>query len=94
MPWDPSLYGSILEASTALLQPSKFPVASALSEGLNILKPGGMRELHWHAVDEWAFVINGICRGLVLEYGSEHPTNSWDWHTGDIWHASDSCSPI
>ena len=68
-----------------------FPVASALSGGLNILKPGGMRELHWHGVDEWAMVINGTCRGLVLEYGTEHPTNSWDWNAGDIWHVTYTC---
>ena len=57
-----------------------------MSGALNILKPGGLRELHWHPADEWAIVINGTCRGLVLEYGMEHPINSWDWGTGDVWY--------
>jgi oxalate decarboxylase/phosphoglucose isomerase-like protein (cupin superfamily) len=26
------------------------------------LNAGGLRELHWHDVHEWAFVINGTCR--------------------------------
>ncbi|KAK9862584.1 hypothetical protein WJX84_008476 [Apatococcus fuscideae] len=65
---------------------ASFPVSSAMSGAINILKPGGMRELHWHAADEWAIVINGTCRGLVLKYGTMHPINSWDWNTGDIWY--------
>ena len=31
------------------------------------LKPGGIRELHWHAIAaEWAFVINGKVRTTVI----------------------------
>ncbi|KAK9843134.1 hypothetical protein WJX74_007541 [Apatococcus lobatus] len=63
-----------------------FPTSTALSGALNVLKPGGMRELHWHANDEWAMVINGSCRGLVMEYGTDHPINSWDYMEGDVWY--------
>ena len=72
-----------------------FPIASAISGALNILKPGGLRELHWHPADEWAIVINGTCRGLVLEYGYDHPVNSWDWDAGDVWYTPHSeCSKL
>lgn len=67
---------------------TNFPTSTALSGALNVLKPGGMRELHWHAADEWAIVINGSCRGLVMQYGTDHPINSWDYMAGDVWYAT------
>ena len=66
---------------------STFPISSAISGGLVILKPGGMRKLHWRPVDEWAIVINSSCRELLVGYDSSHPSESWDWHTGDVWGA-------
>jgi oxalate decarboxylase/phosphoglucose isomerase-like protein (cupin superfamily) len=36
--------------------------ASTISGALFQLNPGGLRELHWHDVDEWAFVLRGSCR--------------------------------
>lgn len=39
-----------------------FPASYSMSASLIYLVPGGMREPHWHAPNEWAFVINGTCR--------------------------------
>jgi oxalate decarboxylase len=35
---------------------------TTISGALFQLNAGGLRELHWHDVDEWAIVINGTCR--------------------------------
>jgi oxalate decarboxylase len=35
--------------------------ASNIAGNLVQLKPGGMRELHWHNAAEWAVVIDGAC---------------------------------
>ncbi len=37
-----------------------FPVSEHMSGALVRLRPGGMRQLHWHTnLDEWQYVING-----------------------------------
>ena len=42
----------------------ELPVASTLA-GVNMrLKPGGIRELHWHKQAEWAFMLAGRARIL------------------------------
>ena len=39
-----------------------FPISKDLA-GVNMrLKPGGIRELHWHKESEWGYVIKGSCR--------------------------------
>ncbi len=37
-----------------------FPISDHMSGALVRLRPGGMRQLHWHTnLDEWQYVING-----------------------------------
>ncbi len=37
-----------------------FAVSEEMSGALVRLRPGGMRQLHWHTnLDEWQYVING-----------------------------------
>src|SRR5579863_558406 len=51
--------GSAKEATVAELPASKNIAGVSMR-----LKPGGIRELHWHAIAaEWAFVIKGRVRG-------------------------------
>jgi oxalate decarboxylase len=35
--------------------------ATTIAGSLFDLKPGGVRELHWHNAAEWAMVIKGTC---------------------------------
>jgi len=35
--------------------------ATTIAGALFRLKAGGVRELHWHDVAEWAMVIDGTC---------------------------------
>jgi len=44
-----------------------FPVAKNVAAALDIIKPGGMRELHWHPnASEWQFYIAGKGRMTVF----------------------------
>jgi oxalate decarboxylase len=40
------------------------------------LKPGGLRELHWHAIAaEWGYVVKGNVRTTVIS-----PSGEMNWH--------------
>lgn len=56
VPWQ-EFPGGRYKASTNATLPGS-TIAGALFQ----LKPGGVRELHWHDVAEWAMVIKGACR--------------------------------
>src|ERR1700722_7715401 len=44
-----------------------FPISKGIAGVSMYLKPGGLRELHWHAnAAEWAYVIKGHCRVRVI----------------------------
>ncbi|MBL9142023.1 MAG: cupin domain-containing protein, partial [Phycisphaerae bacterium] len=64
---------------------SKFPASTGLAGVSMRCKPGGLRELHWHAnAAEWAYVISGTCRTTIV-----HPDGtraSDDFGPGDVWY--------
>jgi oxalate decarboxylase len=72
--------GSSTEANTAV-----FPLSESIAGVLMTLKPGGLRELHWHAdAAEWAYIIKGRCRVTVIS-----PNGQADWadfEPGDTWY--------
>jgi oxalate decarboxylase len=61
----------------------ELPVATDLA-GVNMrLRPGGIRELHWHKEGEWAYMIAGSARiALVDEQGRSFVD---DVSAGDLW---------
>ena len=47
------------------------------------LKPGGLRELHWHPLsDEWQYYVSGKGRMTIFESGGKART--MDFTTGDV----------
>jgi oxalate decarboxylase len=47
------------------------------------VKPGGLREMHWHPnADEWAYFLKGSARVTVFDTGPAAMTA--DFHAGDI----------
>src|SRR5580693_2619405 len=59
-----------------------FPV-TPISAALVTLKPGGLRELHWHPnADEWQYYITGKGRMTVFAAGSTART--MDFEEGDV----------
>jgi len=60
-----------------------FPVAKTIAAAHVIVRPGGMRELHWHQnADEWQYYIQGKGRMTVFFNGSKARTA--DFNAGDV----------
>ncbi len=62
-----------------------FPISKGLAGVSMFLKPGGLRELHWHAnAAEWSYVIAGHCRITVID--PEGHSEIKDFGPGDVWY--------
>jgi oxalate decarboxylase len=60
-----------------------FPAASTIAAAHVVVKPGGLRELHWHQnADEWQYYIEGKGRMTVFFNGSRARTA--DFSAGDV----------
>jgi oxalate decarboxylase len=61
-----------------------FPISAEIA-GVNMrLTAGGVRELHWHAADEWALMLTGNCRLTAIDLdGSAYVK---DVTAGDLWY--------
>ena len=62
----------------------ELPVATQLA-GVNMrLKPGGIRELHWHKEAEWAFMLAGGARVTAVDQDGHNFVA--DVGVGDLWN--------
>jgi oxalate decarboxylase len=62
----------------------ELPVAAELA-GVNMrLKPGGIRELHWHKEAEWAYMLAG--RARITAVDEQGRTFIDDVGEGDLWN--------
>ena len=62
----------------------QLPVATSIAGVSMRLKPGGLRELHWHAIAaEWAYVVEGKVRTTVISPDGE--AEQTDFGPGDVW---------
>ena len=60
-----------------------FPVSNTIAAAHVVVKPGGLRELHWHQnADEWQYYIQGKGRMTVFFNGSKARTA--DFAAGDV----------
>ncbi|KAG8701464.1 hypothetical protein FRC09_005350 [Ceratobasidium sp. 395] len=60
------------------------PIATTMA-GVNMrLKAGGIRELHWHITAEWAYVLEGSCRVVVVNQDGQN--YNADVYPGDLWY--------
>src|SRR5467141_18796 len=60
-----------------------FPAARNIAAALNIIKPGGLRELHWHPnASEWQYYIAGKARMTVVSTGNRART--MEFQAGDV----------
>ncbi len=72
--------GSAKEATIA-----EFPASQNIAGVSMRLKPGGIRELHWHAIAaEWAFVSTGTVLATVISPNGQPATDIFE--PGDIWY--------
>lgn len=83
-----------MEAQTGRVDPggsakevtaNQFPISKTLAGVSMILKPGALRELHWHAnAAEWGYVFEGRCRTTIIDPQGRNETN--DFGAGDVWY--------
>jgi oxalate decarboxylase len=60
-----------------------FPANKAIATGIVNLKPGGMRELHWHPTSsEWQFYVAGKARMTV--FFSQGNARTMDFNANDV----------
>jgi len=66
-----------------IIDSSIFKVSTTMAAAIVTVRPGGMRELHWHPnADEWQFYISGKGRMTVFATGSRARTA--DFEAGDV----------
>jgi oxalate decarboxylase len=66
-----------------------FEVSKTVAAALVTVKPGGLRELHWHPnADEWQYYVKGEGRMTVFDTGPKAQTA--DFKAGDVGYVKKS----
>src|SRR5438876_4462150 len=66
-----------------IVDSSKFNVSKTVAMAMVTVRPGGLRELHWHPnADEWQYYISGKGRMTVVATGNRART--MDFQAGDV----------
>jgi oxalate decarboxylase len=74
--------------SVKIVDRKNFP-ATNIAAAIVTLKPGGLRELHWHPnEDEWQYYVTGTGRMTVFSAGGHART--MDFHEGDVGYIEKS----
>jgi oxalate decarboxylase len=74
--------------SVKIVDRNNFP-ATDIAAAIVAVKPGGLRELHWHPnADEWQFYVKGTARMTVFSAGGHART--MDFHPGDVGYIDQS----
>jgi oxalate decarboxylase len=62
---------------------TNFLVSKTVAASMVTIKPGGLREMHWHPnADEWLYILKGTGRATVFNTGPAAITANF--HAGDI----------
>jgi oxalate decarboxylase len=74
--------------SVKIVDRNNFP-ATDIAAAIVTVKPGGLRELHWHPnADEWQYYVKGTARMTVFSAGGEART--MDFQPGDVGYIDQS----
>lgn len=66
-----------------IVDSTNFPISLTVAAALVEVKPGGMRELHWHPnADEWQYYISGT--GRMTVFAGEGTARTFDYRAGDV----------
>jgi oxalate decarboxylase len=72
-----------------IVDSTNFEVSKTVAAALVTVKPGGMREMHWHPnADEWQYYVKGTGRMTVFDAGPNAVTG--DFRPGDIGYIKKS----
>ncbi|MFC7372478.1 oxalate decarboxylase family bicupin [Fictibacillus iocasae] len=60
-----------------------FPISERIAVAFVEVKPGGMREMHWHPnADEWQYYISG--KGRMTVFTGDGTARTFDYMAGDV----------
>lgn len=66
-----------------IVDSTNFPIAANIAAALVTIKPGGLREMHWHPnVSEWQYWVKGKGRMTVVTTGAKART--MDFNANDV----------
>ena len=69
--------------SLRLVSERQFPISTTMTGALLRIRPGGLRELHWHPnAAEWQYYIKG--RGRMTVFGSHGRARTDEFAAGDV----------
>jgi oxalate decarboxylase len=69
--------------SVRIADSTNFLVSKTVAAAMVTIKPGGLREMHWHPnTDEWLYILKGAGRATVFNTGPQAITTNF--HAGDI----------
>ena len=75
--------------SVRIADTRNFKIAAEVAAALVDVKPGHMREIHWHPnADEWQFYISGQARMTV--FAAEGNARTFDYRAGDVGYVPKS----
>jgi len=79
--------------SIKIIDPNVFPVAAKFSTAIVTVKPGAIREIHWHLTsDEWNFFLAGNAR--ISIYSAQGNARTFDYHAGDCGYVCPGSYPF
>jgi len=68
---------------------SNFPVATRIAAALVTVRPGGVREMHWHPnADEWQYYVSG--KGRMGIFIGDSRARTMDFQEGDVGYIPQS----
>jgi oxalate decarboxylase len=75
--------GKSVGGETRVVDSTNFPVALNIAAAMVTIKPGGLREMHWHPnVSEWQYWIKG--KGRMTVVTTEAKARTMDFNANDV----------
>ncbi|WP_433940982.1 oxalate decarboxylase family bicupin [Paenibacillus lautus] len=69
--------------SVRIVDSRNFPISKTVAAALVEIKPGAMRELHWHPnQDEWQYYLTG--KGRMTVFAGNGAARTFDYRAGDV----------
>lgn len=69
--------------SVRIVDSTNFPISKNIAAALVEIKPGAMRELHWHPNnDEWQYYLQG--KGRMTVFTANGVARTFDYRAGDV----------
>ncbi|GIO68780.1 oxalate decarboxylase family bicupin [Paenibacillus sp. FSL M7-1455] len=69
--------------SVRIVDSSNFPISKTIAAALVEIKPGCMRELHWHPnQDEWQYYLTG--QGRMTVFAGNGAARTFNYRAGDV----------